>query len=677
TDAGWDFVTRIWKMCDGQYYPGLWWEICSVRPILYVDKDATGAYDGSSWADACTKLDHALYIARYGDEIRVAQGTYKPAPISPPPPPPPPLIDGSNQTQATVTDSNRPATFQLKNGVFIKGGYAGLGKPNPNVRDIVAYETILSGDLAGNDRDVNDPLELYNDPCRADNCYHVVTGSDCDESAVLDGFTITAGNANDSYPDDSGGGMYNNNGSPMVTNCTFSGNSAYSNGGGMLNWQSSPTITKCTFCYNQAYNGSGMHNYEGSPNVTNCTFTENSARSSGAGIENYRSSPTIMNCRISENSAGGYAGMCNYWSNATITNCEFIGNSSTYMGGGMGNTNSNTRLTNCRFSGNTGSLGGGVVNSGLHDSGESQILINCYFSENSATIDGGGFYNGFKTSAVLTNCTFSKNSAEQYGGGISTKTDGTLVLTNCILWGNTASGASQIYGGTNSVTVNYSDVQGGWPGAGEGNIDADPCFADADNSDCHLKSKAGRWDPNSQTWVKDKVSSPCIDAGDWDSDWTAELWPNGKRINMGAYGGTPEASMSLSDAGNIADLNLDGQLCNRDIKLLTDKWLCETLLLPEDLSRDGIVNFTDFAIFAHDFELPARNPNPADGAKSVNITADLSWTPGRGATSHDVYFYYAFGAPPAFIGNQTSTTFDPNMMYYSTTYYWRIDEINK
>jgi hypothetical protein len=194
------------------------------------------------------------------------------------------------------------------------------------------------------------------------------------------------------------------------------------------------------------------------------------------------------------------------------------------------------------------------------------------------------------------------------------------------------------------------------------------------DGDYHLKSEAGRWDANSQTWIKDDVNSPCIDAGDPNSDWRGELWPHGERMNMGIYGGAPEASLSLSDAGNAADLNLDGQLCNRDIKLLTDKWLCEILLLPEDLSRDGIVNFTDFAIFARDFEIPARYPNPPNGAATVNITAELSWTAGRGATSHDVYF--GTSNPPPFIRNQPDTIYDSGTMDYSTTYYWRIDEVN-
>ncbi|NIO62429.1 MAG: hypothetical protein GTN71_17180, partial [Anaerolineae bacterium] len=73
----------------------------------------------------------------------------------------------------------------------------------------------------------------------------------------------------------------------------------------------------------------------------------------------------------------------------------------------------------------------------------------------------------------------------------------------------------------------------------------------------------------------------------------------------------------------------------------------------------------------------ATNPSPADGATDVSTTADLSWTAGSGADSHDVYF----GTDPTpdgteFQGNQTQTTFDPGTMANSTTYYWRIDEVN-
>ena len=79
---------------------------------------------------------------------------------------------------------------------------------------------------------------------------------------------------------------------------------------------------------------------------------------------------------------------------------------------------------------------------------------------------------------------------------------------------------------------------------GEGNLDTDPLFVDPDNGDYHLKSEAGRWDPISQSWVQDDVTSPCIDAGDPTNLISSEPSPHGDIINMGAYGGTSEASKS-------------------------------------------------------------------------------------------------------------------------------------
>jgi hypothetical protein len=115
--------------------------------------------------------------------------------------------------------------------------------------------------------------------------------------------------------------------------------------------------------------------------------------------------------------------------------------------------------------------------------------------------------------------------------------DGVPVVSNCIFWGNVP---DQLYG--DGMVVTCSDIQGGWDGVG--NLDRDPVFADVANSDCHLKSQAGRWDPISRSWITDNVTSPCIDTGDPDCDGSDEPEPNGSRVNMGAYGGSAEASKS-------------------------------------------------------------------------------------------------------------------------------------
>jgi len=197
--------------------------------VSFVDDDAAAGGNGQSWATAYKYLQDALAgVAGSGGtitEIRVARGTYKPD-------------QGTGKTPG-----DRTATFQLINGVALKGGYAGLGAPDPNARDIAANVTTLSGDLAGNDGS--------NFANNGENSNHVVTGSGTDATAVLDGVTVKAGNADGNWPNNAGGGMFNDSGSPTVTHCTFSGNSA-TGGGGMHNDSSSPAVTTCTFSGNSA-----------------------------------------------------------------------------------------------------------------------------------------------------------------------------------------------------------------------------------------------------------------------------------------------------------------------------------------------------------------------------------------------------------------------------------------
>lgn len=465
---------------------------CQAVQVIYVDGDATGpTHNGSSWADAYNYLQDALSDANSSPkpvEIRVAQGIYKP------------------NHGAGVTPSDRKAKFQLKDGVTIKGGYAGFGQPDPNVRDFVLYETILSGDLAGNDVNVNDPCDLQTEPTRSENSYHVVRASGTDETAVLDGFTITGG---------AGGGMYND--------------------------FSSPTVTKCMFCGNLAKHGGGMFNWSGRPTVTNCTFSGNSAIC-GGGISNTSSSSILTNCTFRGNSASRGGGMFNFNSRPTLNNCTFIVNSAANSGGGIENqASSRPTLTNCAFSGN------------------------------SADTIGGGMFSAVHCSPMLTNCTFAANLALN-GNSLACDSPGqpsSLQVTNCILW----DGGDEIWNdGNSTITITYSNIQGSWPG--ESNIDADPCFMDAANGDYHLKSQAGRWDPNSQSWVQDAVTSLCIDVGDPMRPIGLEPFPNGGRINMGAYGGTVEASKSYF-----------GQP------------VCETIVAG-DINGDCKVNFLDFRFMA-------------------------------------------------------------------------------
>ena len=353
-------------------------------------------------------------------------------------------------------------------------------------RDPSTYETILSGDLNGDDSGFTNNDE---------NSYHVVTGSGTDEAAVLDGFTITAGNANGDFPwfdaRFCGGGMYSEYGSPTVANCTFTGNAA-SLGGGMCNYTGGhPTLIDCTFADNQATSsGGGIYNYTGaSPTLTGCTFTNNQSGGNGGGgmYNSSNNSPTLTRCTFSGNGAttgsanGG--GIYTFTGSPTLIDCAFMGNSATIKGGGMYNHSTTT-----------------------------PVLINCIFSGNTAGT-GAGMHNHLADSKpTLTNCTFSGNVASIAGGGVGNGQSGTApVLTNCILWGNSDAGgtdeSAQIDGGTPFVF--YSCLQG-WTVGGIGNIGSDPSLVDADGAD----NNVGTDDDN----LRLSAGSPCIDAGNKAAD---------------------------------------------------------------------------------------------------------------------------------------------------------------
>lgn len=390
--------------------------------VIYVDINASGINDGSSWANAHNDLQDALVNVYSDDRIWVAAGTYKPS-----------VKVGGN--------SNRHKTFQMKNGVAIYGGFNGT-ETLLSQRDIENNQTILSGDLGaqGNPND---------------NCYHVFyhpEGFELDSNAVLDGFTITGGNADDdSYPDNSGGGMHNDNCSPTVKNCKFSGNSGYY-GGGIMNYTVNAALTNNTFVNNSAVNGGGVYNVEnGSLTLTDCSFSSNDA-DVGAGMLNYAADATLINCTFSDNSAEWGGGICNYDNGTiTLTDCTFNDNDAD-KGGGALNYASEAILTNCTFSSNSAVVSGGGISNyknsiatvadstfsdnsakwggAIYNDGGNQVISNCDLANNSAEWAGGGIENYYSTTTV-TDCTFSNNSSVEYGGGMNNEYSISTV-TGCV-----------------------------------------------------------------------------------------------------------------------------------------------------------------------------------------------------------------------------------------------------
>jgi uncharacterized protein (DUF2141 family) len=147
------------------------------------------------------------------------------------------------------------------------------------------------------------------------------------------------------------------------------------------------------------------------------------------------------------------------------------------------------------------------------------------------------------------------------------------------------------------------------PQPGTGEMSVDPLFADAAGGDFHLKSAAGRWNPNTQTWVADLNTSLCIDAGNPGCPVGDEPDPNGNRINMGAFGGTAQASKSPPDWALLSDMTNDRTNNFADLKVLVDYWLTAGQCLPPDLDRSGFVDPADYSIFANQFGLTASPPS--------------------------------------------------------------------
>ncbi len=526
---------------------------------LYVNASVVGGTgDGSSWANAFKTLTAALAAAPTGPnltEIWVAKGTYKPA----------------------DPNGDRSATFQLKSCVAVYGGFTAgqmlLSQRNSNPS---TNGTVLSGDLNGDDG----PSFANN----GENSYHVVTGSGTDNSAVLDGFTVSGGNANGDWGfADRGGGMLNWPGSPTLMNVTFSGNSAKA-GGGMYDYSSNATLTNVTFSGNSASSiGGGMDHWFGSATLTNVTFSDNSASYAGGGMKSDESSMTLTNVTFSGNSASQGGGMHIRFGSPTLANVTFRGNSANigggmmnmggsptlanvtfngnvalayggggmqneggsptlanvtfngnvalaYGGGGMQNRFGSATLTNVTFSGNSAdNNGGGLNNGGLKDVKTTAILTNVTFSGNSTGNNGGGMANDVQGSATLTNVTFSGNSAAQQGGGVWSRATSVATVTNSILWGDTPDEIVGEPGSSN--TVSFSIVKGSG-GAGLNNLDADPKFA------APITAAA----PTTTGNLRLKVGSPAINAGSnaaVPSGVTADLDGNARvisgTVDMGAY----------------------------------------------------------------------------------------------------------------------------------------------
>ena len=554
----------------------LWVQAATAAGVWYVDQSATGTNAGTSWADAFVELQSALAVAQAGDEIRVAAGTYKP----------------DYDVDAGVHTGARWMSFALVDGVGVYGAFPPGGGDgifdarDPNNPD---YESILSGDLAGND----EPNFVNYD----ENAYTVVYAERVGSDALLDGFTVTGGNSNNVTTDPlaTGGGMWSDtNASPSIVACRFVSNRAEIFGGG-LTLYGGGTVINCAFAGNMArFGGGGVYKFSryGQPTFVGCLFsgntaTEPSARGGGMVIAGEGSSLitiTFVDCVFSDNAAcGEYAmgGGLDLGENtaASLLRCRFSANHSFY-GGGLSIFGRSPALELCVFENNTATRGGGVacldwIQHG--DPASNPMLKSCTFVGNYAVEYGGGWLASGAGLPILVNCTFTENSADISGGGLGRTPDyyifssGHDTLASCILWNDSI---PEIYvaPGYPEPVASFSDIQGGWPG--EGNIDADPLFVVPPSGDLRLT-----------------YASPCKNAGDpaypvtvGDQDAAGRQRVVYGRVDMGAY-----------EYYCRGDLNGDGVVDFRDLMVLLSNYKTPNPVLFEDgdFDDDGDVDLAD------------------------------------------------------------------------------------
>ena len=341
----------------------------------YVKTDGLGAAaTATSWSTASNDLQSVINVAQSGDKIFVAMGTYLPNSLV--------------NTNDAIT--SKDYAFVLKSGVSIYGGFAGT-EVNETQR-VAGNETILSGDLSGNDvGETSANTNTYMTANKTDNVYHVVLAIGLTTTTILDGFTVTKGDASA------------NAASTVAVNLK---NVDRRLGGGIyiLDSGTSLKISNVKVTINRA-NGDG-----------------DSSGGCGSGIYINNSSPTIENCEITKsfnmNASPKTAGS-NYGSgmslvvssHATITNTIFSENFGGY-GGAVAVNGSNPTFTNCTFKNNRGGGRGGAIDI----RGAFPTFTSCLFSENTATGSGGGAVYNYTGRGSFLNCIFYKNSAATTNG---------------------------------------------------------------------------------------------------------------------------------------------------------------------------------------------------------------------------------------------------------------------
>lgn len=340
---------------------------CSSAVTIYVDINATGANSGANWTDAFTDVQDAIALSTFGDDIWVAQGTYK-----------------------TTQGTSRNIYFNFKNGTKAYGGFTGI-ETALNQRDPEINVTTLSGEIGSGSA--------------TDNSLHVLRFNNIANQTRVDGFTIAGAYNTSGY----GGGARVIDSSPVIANCKFVGNHA-GEGGGALNHSGSGVLTleSCIFDGNvgNMYGGGALRLYSATVNISDCYFKSNQSDTYGGAIFIYGSTVTIDNSVFAGNICSSTGSAIRISSTGTLhlSNSLLVGNFAGQVATIRSDTFSNSAshtITNCTIAHNKQDNSGG-------SSTASTVALN-----DEATITNSIIYGNNSGIQVLgTGLTFNYNITE-------------------------------------------------------------------------------------------------------------------------------------------------------------------------------------------------------------------------------------------------------------------------
>lgn len=455
--------------------------------VVYVKTDGDDNESGLSWDGALADINMALELAasRRIDEdldscqVWVAEGTYKPG------------------TELT-------STFQLQEHVDLYGGFAG-NETLLSQRDWEEHETILSGDLAGDDaagdlEDTSIPLH------RDDNVYHLVTLSD---EVSINGLTLRGG-GNGSLdvddPDANGGATIGSSVAAQMWNCTLTDN--YASGEGAAIYASDAqvvfnnssvtgnaavlsivflemsTLTAEAVRFSENFGYRGLFADHSQVTLRGGEFERNRGTSGAALYIDVESDATISDCSFKENVASSQGGaVLVARARAEVIDSTFNDNSAVELGGALTAARAQVAVANSIFDSNSADedYGGAINNWG----NAATSIVNSVFSNNTARIGSAMSNRGEETTLEIVNCTFFGNDPSATNGTLS-NFEGQTRVFNSVFWGGNTPEIVHVAATTTETTVAYSDVQGGY--SGTDNLDVDPKFVDAASGDLRLAS---------------------------------------------------------------------------------------------------------------------------------------------------------------------------------------------